>query len=136
MKLGEAVLERDYLEGRLDVLEARLAIDVETGRPLAHILGEVEEAANRMLSLQDAIDWTLQHLLVGDDPLGAYLNKADRHERVAALLEHGSSPDLREKVDELRVAKKTAELLIQTIYWAYDLQIPGQEVDVEPEEEK
>jgi hypothetical protein len=135
MKIGEALLERDHLNSRLGALEARLSDDLQHGRPLTHVVGEIDQTSNRMLALQDAISWTMQHLLVEEVALGAYVNKSDHYQRVADLLEKVSSPDLRERIDELHEAKKSTDVLIQTIYWAYDLQIPGQEVSAEPEEE-
>jgi hypothetical protein len=134
VKIGEALLERDHLNNQLDALESRLANDLARGRPLDHIFEKIEQVSTRTLSLQDSIDWTMQHLAISKKPLGSYLNKADHLERVAALLENSSSPELREKVDELHEAKKSTEILIQTIYWAYELQIPSIGVS-EPEEE-
>jgi len=135
MKIGEAILERDHLNSRLDALEARLTSDLSKGRPLTHVLNEIEEAANRALAVQDALDWTLQHLSVSGKTLGAYLNKSEHLQRMADLLENADSPDLRGQVDDFQEAKKATEVLVKTIYWAYDLQIPGQEVSTEPEEE-
>lgn len=135
MKIGEALLERDHLNSKLGALQARLSDDLAHGRPVTHIVGEIDQTSSRVLALQDSIDWTLQHLLVEGVSLGSYLNKSEHYERVADLLEQVSSPDLRERIDELHEAKKSTEVLIQTIYWAYDLQIPGQEVSAEPEEE-
>ena len=135
MKIGEALLERDYLSSRLGALQARLSDDLQHGRPVTHIVGEIDQASSRVLALQDSIDWTMQHLLVENVSLGSYLNKLEHYQRVADLLENVASPDLRERIDELHEAKKSTNVLIQTIYWAYDLQIPGQEVSTEPEEE-
>lgn len=135
MKIGEALLERDHLSSRLEALEARLSDDLQHGRPLTHVVGEIDQTSSRALALQDSIDWTMQHLLVENVSLGSYLNKSDHYQRVADLLENVSSPDLRERIDELHEAKKSTNVLVQTIYWAYDLQIPGQEVSTEPEEE-
>lgn len=135
MKIGEALLEKDYLSSRLDALAARLSADLDKGRPVAHVVEEIDEAANRVLALQDSIDWTKQHLLVNDITLGSYKNKSDHYQRVADLLENVSSPDLRERIDNIHEAKKSTDILVQTIYWAYDLQIPGQEVSGKPKEE-
>ena len=135
MRLGEAVLERDYLDSRLDALGSRLLNDTSQGRPLTHLLEEIEQTSARVLALQDSIDWTLQHLAIGGKPLGAYINKSVHLLRVADLLESTASLDLREKVDELHEANKSTEVLVQTIYWAYDLQIPEVTVTEEPEEE-
>ncbi|KKM06190.1 hypothetical protein LCGC14_1746510 [marine sediment metagenome] len=135
MKIGEALLERDHLNSKLGTLQARLRDDLQHGRPITHVVEEIDQASNRVLALQDSIDWTMQHLLVENVSLGSYLNKSEHYQRVADLLENVSSPDLRERVDELHEAKKSTNVLIQTIYWAYDLQIPGQEISTEPEEE-
>jgi mannitol/fructose-specific phosphotransferase system IIA component len=135
MKIGEALLERDHLSSRLGALEARLSDDLTHGRPVTHVVDEIDQTSTRILALQDAVSWTTQHLLVEDVALGSYINKSEHYQRVADLLEKVSSPDLRERIDELHEAKKSTDVLIQTIYWAYDLQIPGQEVSTEPEEE-
>ncbi len=135
MKIGESLLERDHLSSRLGALQARLSDDLDHGRPVTHVVKEIDQASNRVLALQDSIDWTMQHLLVENVSLGSYLNKSKHYQRVADLLENVSSPDLRERIDELHEAKKSTNVLIQTIYWAYDLQIPGQEVSTKPEEE-
>jgi len=134
LKIGEAVLERDSLDNQLNVLESRLTNDLDQGRPTTHIMEQIEQASSRMLDLQDALDWTMQHLSVRGEPLGAYLNKVDHMERVAALLENTSSPELREKVDSIFIAKKATEIIIQTVYWGFDLQIPDIPV-IDPEEE-
>lgn len=138
MKIGEAILERDYLNNHLDALESRLIVDMSQGHTLPHILNEIAQAAERMLSLQDAIDWTVQRLTVNGKPLGIYINRRDHLERMGKLLENVNSSDLRDKVDELIDAEKVTEILIQTVYWAHDLQIPEVEVpeSEEPEEEK
>jgi hypothetical protein len=137
MKIGEAIAERDFLNTRLDALGSRLTVDVTQGRPLTLLIEKIEQASNQVLVLQDAIDWTLQHLAVSQRALGSYLNRSDRLERVANLLENSTSsdPDLRGKIDALYDAKKADDLLVQTIYWAYDLQTPELEVSEEPEEE-
>ena len=135
MKIGEAFLEREHLNSRLDALESRLRDDLKHGRPVTHVIEEIDLASARALALQDAIDWTMQHLLVSNKALGAHVNKLNHYQRVADLLEEVASPDLRERVDQLYEAKKSTEVLIQTIKWAYDLQIPGEEVSDQPEEE-
>ena len=135
MKIGEALLERDHLNSRLGALQARLSDDLHQGRPVTHVVAEIDRTSNRVLALQDSIDWTMQHLLVENISLGSYVNKSGHYQRVADLLENVASPDLRERIDELHEAKKSTNVLVQTIYWAYDLQIPGQEVSTEPEEE-
>jgi hypothetical protein len=136
LKIGEAILERDHLDERLDALESRLTDDLAKGSPLTHLLEEIEQTSSRALALQDSIDWTLQHLAVSQKPLGTYLNKSEHLERISALLEKGASSTLREKIDQLREAKKSTDVLIQTIYWAYDLQIPEIQASEEPKEEE
>jgi hypothetical protein len=135
LKIGEALLEKDHLNSRLDALVTRLRADLDKGRPVTHVVEEIDQASNRVLALQDSIDWTKQHLLVNDITLGSYKNKSDHYQRVADLLENVSSPDLRERIDSIHEAKKSTDILVQTIYWAYDLQIPGQGSSEKPEEE-
>lgn len=135
MRIGEALLERDYLSSRLDALESRLESDVHHGRPLTHLLKEIEHTSSRVLALENAIDWTQQHLLVGESALGAHIRKSEHFKRVADLLDESASPDLRERADELHEARKSTDVLIQTINWAYDLQLPESKVPEEPEEE-
>ncbi len=137
MKIGEALLERDYLDRYLDVIESRLRDDLLKGRPPTHLLAELDQTFSRALALQDAIDWTMQHLAVNKLPLGSYLNKVAHLKRVSTFLEKTSSPspEFRERIDKLHDARKATEVVIQNIYWAYDLQIPEIDPDDKPEEE-
>lgn len=124
MRIGEALLERDHLEEHLEALGSRLLKDVDKGRPLTYLLEEIEATSSRIRDLSSALDWTLQQLMVQGHPLGSYLQKQKQLERLIKLLEQVDSPEQREKIDELRSAKKETERLVRTVYWAYDLQVP------------
>lgn len=137
MKLGEAILEREHLEDLLERLESRLRRDTREGRPLNHILQEIERAANRRRDLRVAIEWTLQQVAISGATLGSYMAKGDQLQKVADILENVDSPDLREKVDELLEAKKETDRLLEAVSWAQDLLIPDIKVPKSdtPEEE-
>lgn len=135
MKIGEALLEIEFLDQRLDTLESRLLRDKEQGRPLGHNLQQIEQTAHRLRDLQIAVNWTHQHLAISQVPLGSYLTKKEQLERTARLLENVDSPDLRERIDALHEAKKQTDRVINAVYWAYDLIIPDIKVDTKPEEE-
>lgn len=136
MKIGEAILERDYLEDRLDALGSRLSQDKQVGRPLGHLLEEIERTSNRLRDLQVALDWTHQSLTISQMPLGSYVAKKEQLSQVAEILRSVDSPDLREKVDALLEAKKETERVINTVYWAHDLMVPEIKTSHVPEEEK
>lgn len=137
MKLGEAILEREHLEDLLERLESRLRRDTREGRPLNHILQEIERTANRRRDLRVAIEWTLQQVAISGATLGSYMAKGDQLQKVADVLENVDSPDLREKVDELLEAKKETDRLLEAVSWAQDLLIPDIKVPKSdgPEEE-
>ena len=124
MKLGEAILEREFLEGFLERLGSRLRTDFTSGRPLSQSLLEIERTAKRSRDIKMAIDWTLQQLTVSGMPLGSYFFRIEQLKSLADILEGTDSPDTREKVEELLEARKEAERLIETIKWSQDLLIP------------
>lgn len=134
MKIGEAILEIQHLDARLDALQSRLLRDKEQGRPLNHVLQQIETAGNRRRDLRIALDWTYQQITVGQVPLGSYLVKRDQMDRLAHILESVDAPELRERVDELHEAKKETDRIVQAVYWAYDLMVPEVKVQ-KPEEE-
>lgn len=135
MKIGEALLEIEHLNRRLDALESRLLHDKEVGRPLGHLLQQIEGTAHRLRDLQIAVNWTHQHIAISQVPLGSYVSKSEQLERTARLLENVDSPDLREKVDALQEAKNQTNRVVQAVYWAYDLLIPDVKVEPKPKEE-
>ncbi|MBD3260343.1 MAG: hypothetical protein GF334_01475 [Candidatus Altiarchaeales archaeon] len=135
MKIGEAVLEIEHLEQRLEVLQARMRNDHGQGRPLTYLLEKVESTANRLRDLQIATEWTYQNVVINKMPLGSYAAKREQIERLLEILESVDSPDLREKIDELHEAKKEITRVINTVYWTYDLMLPEVKVPNKSEEE-
>ena len=124
MKLGEAILERDFLEELLERLGLRLQRDSTAGRPVNPTLLEIERSAKRRRDVQMSIDWTLQQLTIEGMTLGSYFSRVGQLEDLIDLLENADSPDVREKVEDLLKAKKETEKLIETVKWAQDLLIP------------
>jgi len=132
MKLGEAIARLEHLELHLKCLASRLTHDHEEGRPLAPILSEVETIANRARDIKASIDWTRQQIAVDGVPIGTYVVKREYLLKMADVLFEVSTPDLRAKVDELVQAANEVDVIIQTVNWSVDLQVP--EITV-PEEE-
>ena len=132
MKLGEALLERDNLKQRLDLLEARLRDDHEEGRPLTHLREELQRTANRWRDLQIAIAWTEQQVAISGIPLGAYLIRQEVMQRLADAVKGLD----REKEDELLDAVHADSKVFETAIWLIDLQVPGVKVPEDKSEEE
>ncbi len=124
MRLGEASLQLSQLEDRLERLGARLTRDISEGRPVTHIISEIEATANKMRDLKSAIEWSKQQLVVGGVPLGIYSIRREMLLKVANLLRAVESPEYRAKIDELVAAAQDTEVIIQTVNWSVDLQTP------------
>ncbi len=132
MKLGEAVTRLEHLDLHLKRLASRLTSDHEEGRPLTPILSEVESIANRARDIKASIDWTRQQIAADGVPIGTYIVKRDYLLKMADVLFEVSTPDLRAKVDELVQAANEVDVIIQTVNWSVDLQVP--EITVPDEE--
>ncbi len=132
MKLGEALLERDNLKQRLDLLEARLRDDHAEGRPLTHLREELQRTANRWRDLQIAIAWTEQQVAISGIPLGAYLIRQEVMQRLADAVKGLD----REKEDELLDAAHADNKVFETAIWLIDLQVPGVKVPEDKSEEE
>ena len=130
MKLGEALLERDQLKHRLDLLEKRLKDDHVEGRPLSHLREELQRAANRWRDLEIAIAWTEQQVAIAGLSLGSYGIRQEVSQRLAEIME----PIDREKADALLEAVHADGKLIETAAWVVDLQVPSIEVPEENSE--
>jgi hypothetical protein len=138
MKLGEAIRRLDHLELHLERLGARLLDDHGEGRPLGHLTSEIETIANRARDLKASIDWTRQQIAVDGVPIGTYVAKREYLLKQADVLFEVSTPDLRAKVDELVQAANEVDVIIQTVNWSVDLQVPEitvTEEEATPEEE-
>ena len=132
MKLGEAITRLEHLELRLEALGSRLAHDHREGRPLQPLLLEIETIANRARDIKASIDWTRQQVAVDGIPIGTYVVKREYLLKMADTLFEVSTPDLRAKVDELVQSANEVAIIIQTVNWAVDLQVPELSV---PEDE-
>ncbi len=121
MKLGEALLERDNLEQRLERLEARLRDDHDEGRPLAHLREELQRTANRWRDLRIAITWTQQQVAVGGLPLGTYLIRQEVMQRLANIMQGVD----REQEDALLESVHEDSKVFETAIWLIDLQVPS-----------
>lgn len=135
MKIGEALIEIEDLKRSLLTLKKRLIYDKQVGRPFNYVVEQAEKTSNRLRDLEIALNWTYQHLMINQVPLGSYIFKSQQLERNACLLEDAESPELREKIDALYEAKKQTSCLLQTVYWAYDLLLPEITSNERPKEE-
>ena len=120
MKLGEALVERDHLKQRLDLLEARLRDDHGQARPGTHLRQELQLTANRWRDLEVAIAWTEQRVAVLGLPLGTYRIRQEVMQRLANIVK-GLDP---EKEDELLEAVHADNKVFQSAVWLIDLQVP------------
>lgn len=132
MKLGEAIARLGHLDLRLEALGSRLMHDHKGGRPLQPILLEMETVANRARDIKASIDWTRQQIAVDGIPIGTYVVKREYLLKMADTLFEVSTPDLRAKVDELVQSANEVDIIIQTVNWSVDLQVPELSV---PEDE-
>lgn len=138
MKLGEAIKRLEHLEQHLKCLGARLLNDQAEGRPLSPILSEIEAVANRARDIKASIDWTRQQIAVDGIPIGTYVAKRDYLLKVADLVFEISTPDMRSKVDELVQEANEVDVVLDTVNWSVDLQVPEISVpgdETRPEEE-
>lgn len=138
MKLGEAIKRLEHLEQHLECLGARLSNDQVEGRPLSPILLEIEAVANRARDIKASIDWTRQQIAVDGIPIGTYVAKRDYLLKVADLVFEISTPDMRSKVDELVQEANEVDVVLHTVNWSVDLQVPEVSVpedETRPEEE-
>ena len=130
MKLGEALLERDHLKQRLDLLETRLKDDHAERRPLAHLREEIQRTANRWRDLEIAISWTEQQVAIAGLSLGSYSIRQEVSQRLAEIME----PVEREKADEFLESAHADGKLVETAAWVIDLQVPSIKVPEENSE--
>ncbi len=136
MKLGEALTRLEHLEDRLERLGSRLANDQAGGRPLNPTLSEIEATANRARDIKASIEWTRQNIAVDGIPIGTYVAKQEYLLKVADLLFEIGTPDMRAKVDELVAQSNEVEVVLQTVNWSVDLQVPELSVPEENETEE
>lgn len=121
MRLGEAILERDYLKERLELLGSRLTQDSDRGKPLTHLREEIQYTANRWKDLEIAISWTEQQVAIADQVLGAYRTRQKVFHTLAEIIEDTD----REKADDFLAAAHTDGKVIATAIWLVDLQAPS-----------
>jgi hypothetical protein len=92
----------------------------------------------RARDIKASIEWTRQQIAVDGIPIGTYVAKREYLLKAADLIFEVSTPDMRAKVDELVQAANEVEVIIQTVNWSVDLQVPELSVPEEettPEEE-
>ncbi len=124
MKLGEAIARLEQLEQHLERLGSRLANDDGEGRPLYPILQEIESTANRARDIKASVEWTRQQIAIDGIPIGTYVARREYLLKMADIIFEVSSVDVRAKVDELVSAANEVDIIIQTVNWSVDLQVP------------
>jgi hypothetical protein len=120
VKLGEAILERDGLEERLEVLEARVLRDNPQGRPSSQLLDELQHTANRVRDLNIAISWTENQNRLSDLPVVGYRIRIEMLKRLAKVLEEADPS----KADELWASAHNNHKVVEAATWLIDLQVP------------
>jgi hypothetical protein len=123
MKLAEAILEKELLDKRVELLKSRLLSDHHAGRPVAHNQGELQRAANQARDMAIAIAWTEHISCLAGLPLTAY------RLRIASLLDLAKAFENvnREKADEYITSAEQDLRVVHAAAWLVDLKIPGGE---------
>lgn len=123
MKLGEAILERDSLEQRLELLESRLSAQEERVGSLRHLVEEIQQTANQVRDLNIAIDWTESTNSLLNLPISGHRRKIESHFRLAKVFEAAET----ERADELWRSAVNDQKIVTAATWLIDLQIPAAE---------
>ncbi len=129
MKLAEAILERDALNQRLELLGLRLREDMEKGGVVSRLLEDLQHTANRLRDLDVAISWTKHQVAIVGINLTAYEIRQKNFARLASIMEKID----REKADNLVEASQNDNRVLQNAYWIADLQVPVMEEAPETE---
>jgi len=120
MRLGEALLERSFLEEQLNRLKSRLAHEVEAGRPTSHLLDEMQRIAGFVRDMEIAINWTEQQVALSGVPLAAYKSRVKHLLGLADAMELANT----ERADKLRDAAHKDNRVFEAALWLVDLQVP------------
>lgn len=130
MKLGEAILERDGLERRLELLESRVASYAKTTLGANPLLDEIKRTANSVRDLDIAIAWTEHQASLSGLPLAAYRTRITSLKRLAKTMEIALD---HQGADDCWQTAHHDHKVIQAAVWLVDLQIPPVPTEDEPE---
>jgi hypothetical protein len=130
MKLGEAILERDGLEERLQLLGSRITPFLKDMRSLQPLFKEIERTTQIQRDLEIAILWTEHQASLSGLSLAAHRIRIDHQRSLAKTLELGFEY---EKADDLWKEAQHNHKVIQAASWLVDLQIPPLGTNEEPE---
>jgi len=123
MKLAEAILERQNLEDRVDLLKSRIEHDLEMGRSTSHLQEELQRTANQARDISIAIAWTEQSSSMSGLPLGSFRIRIDIMSDLARYFEGVN----RDKADEYWASVVNDKRIFEAATWLVDLKIPGVE---------
>jgi hypothetical protein len=120
LKLGEALLEYNFLETQLDLLRARLAREVDVGGPTTHLLEEMQRISGLVRDMEIAMSWTEQQVALAGVPLAAYKVRVKHLLDLADAFEMANA----ERADKLREAAHKDNRVFEAALWLVDLQVP------------
>lgn len=113
-------MERSYLKERVERLQSRLTDDQEAGRPVSHVVTELERTARLLRDLCISIDWTEQQANLAGLPLAAFRTKIQTATLLASALEKTNT----EKADHYWETSHKDRRVLEASLWLVDLQVP------------
>ena len=123
MKLAEALLEKEFLRKRSELLQRRMARDNAAGRPTSHTQSELQRTANQERDISIAVDWTEAVSALSGLPLVAYRLRIKSLLGLAEAFEEVNP----EKADEYRLLAAKDLRVFTAATWLIDLKIPGED---------
>lgn len=121
MKLAEAVLEKERLEEKLNLLKRRVSVYLKEGRPTTHLQEELQRTVNQLRDMTISIQWTEQNTGLSGIPIGAYRIRIDYLKCLASIFESLNM----EKADEIWESVYHDMKIVTAATWLIDLKIPG-----------
>lgn len=120
MKLGEAILTRDGLQARLELLRSRMLEDHFKGLEIYHLQESLQGLENKIRDLGIAISWTEHQVALSDLPLSAYRIRIEVLEDSSKFWEKIN----RERADALWESAQNDRKVLAAATWVVDLQVP------------
>lgn len=124
MKLGQAFVLRDHLEGVLDALQARILREKEMGLPTEQSVSEYLSKLTEHKDIDLAISYTEHVSYVSGAPLVFFTQRQKAHQNILDLLTRTDIVIYKTRIADLLEAIKADEELIQLASWSLDLQVP------------
>lgn len=121
MKLAEAILEKERLDNKVELLKSRIEDDILHGRGTSHIQEELQRTVNQARDMTIAISWTEQNTSLSGIPLGAYRVRTDYSTYLAKSFEKIN----KDKADAYWESAYYDMKIINATTWLVELKVPG-----------